>query len=181
MLTQLFKSITFWLALAGLAILAGLVNATTGKPPQPPALAPPAEKPWQQGIGASGIVESMRENTQVGVSLPGLVRELPVKVWDEVRQGDVLLQLDDRELRARLITQEAELALREAELAKARGQHARLAKLSSAALAREELDQRADEIPVAEAAAAQAAAAIRQTQALLELYVIRAPLSGTIL
>jgi HlyD family secretion protein len=181
MISQLFKRVSFWLALVGFGILAALVNATTTKPSVPPPLSPPAEKPFPKGVGASGIIEAIRENTQVGVAVPGLVKELPVKVWDKVKAGDVLIKLDDREVRAKLTTQKAELVLREAELARARRQHERFAKLSTATLAREDLDKRADEIPVAEAAVANAQAAIRQTHELLDLYVVRAPVSGSIL
>lgn len=181
MLAQLFRRVTFWLAVSGFGILVALVNATTSKPPIPPPLSAPAENPFSKGIGASGIIEAIRENTNVGVPLPGLVLELPVKVWEKVAPGDVLIKLDGREVRAQLNTQEAELALREAELARARRQHDSLAKLSAAAVAREDIAKKADDVLVAEAAVANAQAAIRQTHELLERYVMRAPIGGTIL
>jgi RND family efflux transporter MFP subunit len=181
MLAQLLKRVSFWLSIFGFGVVVALVNATTAKPPIPPPLSAPAEKPFAKGVGASGIIEAIHENTQVGVPLPGLVTELPVKVWDRVKAGEVLIKLDDREVRAKLTTQEAELALREAELDRARRQHERLARLSTAAQVREDLDKRADEIPVSEAGVAHAQAAIRQTHELLDLYVVRAPISGSIL
>lgn len=181
MFPQIFKRITFWLAFCGFGVLVVLVRATTASSPMPPPLSPPAEKPFPKGIGASGIIEAIHENTQVGVPVAGLVKELPVRVWDKVKAGDVLLKLDDREMRARLITQQGELALREAELARARRQHERLARLSAAAQIKEDLEIRADEIPVAEAAVANAQTAIHQTHELLDLYIIRAPISGSIL
>lgn len=181
MLIQIFKRLTFWLALGGFVILVALVRATTSTPPMPPPLSPPAEKPFPKGIGASGIIEAIHENTQIGVPVAGLVKDLPVKVWDKVKAGDVLLKLDDREMRAKLITQQGELALREAELARARRQHERLTRLSAAAQIKEDLEKRADEIPVAEAAVANAQTSIHQTHELLDLYIIRAPISGSIL
>lgn len=181
MFAQLSKRVTFWLAVFGLVILVALVNATTSKPPVPPPLSVPAENPFSRGIGASGIIEAIRENTNVGVPLPGLVMELPVKVWDKVNPGDVLIKLDDREVRAQLITQQTELALREAELARARRQHDSLAKLNTVAVAREDIAIKADDVLVAEAALANARAAIRQTHELLERYVMRAPIGGNIL
>lgn len=181
MLSQILKRATFWLALAGFGVLAALVNATTTRAPVPPPLFPAAEKPFARGIGASGLIESMRENTQIGVPLPGLVMEVAVKVRDRVQSGDLLLRLDDREMRAQLITRQTELALREAELSRARRQHGRLSGLNPAAFAREELEKRADEIPVAEAAVAHAQAGIRQTHELLDRCLVRAPISGSIL
>lgn len=181
MFLQISKRVTFWLALCGFSILVVLVKATTAKTPVPPPLSPPADKPFSKGVGASGIIEAIRENTNVGVPLPGLVTELPVKVWGKVKPGDVLIKLDDREVRSQLTTQQAELALREAELARARRQYERLSKLSSAAMVKEDVDKRADEIPVVEAAVANAQAVIRQTHELLDRYMVRAPISGSIL
>lgn len=181
MFSQLFKRITFWLALLGLGILAVLVNATTSHQPVPPPLLEPSENPFSKGIGASGIIEAIHENTRIGVPLPGLVVEVPVKVWRKVKPGDVLLRLDDREMRARLMTQRAELTLREAELARARRQHDRFAKIDRDVIAREELEKRADELPVAEAAVENAKAAIRETNELLDRCIVRSPIEGTVL
>lgn len=113
--------------------------------------------------------------------MPGLVLELPVKVWDKVKPGDVLVKLDNREVRAQLNTQQAELALRESELARARRQHDSLARMSTGAVALEDVAMKADDVLVAEAAVASAKAAIRQTHELLERYVMRAPIAGSIL
>ena len=52
----------------------------------PPPLAPPA-KPFAKAIGASGLVEARRENTLVGVPVPGLVKSVKVAVWDRVQPG----------------------------------------------------------------------------------------------
>lgn len=181
MTSQLFKRVSFWLAFLGFGILAALVNATTSKPPIPPPLSPPAEKPFPKGIGASGIIEAIRENTSVGVPLPGLVTELPAKVREKVKPGDVLIKLDDREMRSQLTSQQAELALREAELSRARRQYHSLAKMNIATVAREDISIKADDVLVAEAAVANAHAVIRQTHELLDRFIVRAPIGGTIL
>lgn len=181
MLLQIFKRFSFWLALGGFILLLGLVWSTTTRPLIPGPLLPPAQKPYEHGLGASGIIEAIHENTNIGTALPGLVMELPVKVWDKVKPGDVLLKLDDREVRALLLTQRAELDLRGAELIRARRQHERLSRVNSAAIVREEVEKKADDIPVAEAAVAAAEAALHHTREMLDRYIVRAPIHGSVL
>ena len=89
--------------------------------PKPPPPVEPARNPFGRGIAAAGIVESRSENIAIGSALPGLVLEVfvPVdKVGAEVATGDPLFRVDDRQLRARLSLQQAELAAAEAQLAK---------------------------------------------------------------
>jgi HlyD family secretion protein len=178
----IFKRLTFWLALAGLTGLIFFVRANTAVAPMPQPLSPPPEKPFATGIGASGIVEALSENTSVGVPFPALVTEVKVKVWQQVGEGDELLRLDDRELAAQLITERAELALREAEMRRAQRQYDRMAKIGvGAAVAQEDLEKREDDLSVAKAAVAKAQAAISSTERLLQRFIVRAPISGTIL
>ena len=124
-MTLIFRRLTFWLALAGMIALGLFVKANTTIPPMPELLVAPAEKPFTHGIGASGIVEALRENTSIGVPMAALVNEVAVKVWQKVTKGEVLLQLDDRELRAQLTSLRAEQQLREAEMQRAQRQYER--------------------------------------------------------
>lgn len=178
----LLKRFTFWLALLGLASLALFVRANTRIDPIPdPPVAPP-EKPFSKGIGASGIIEAIRENTNIGVPLPSLVTEVKVEVWNRVEVGDPLIILDDRELAARLVTENAELELRRAELRRAERQYARFVRIGKGpAVADQEFDRREDDLLVAEAHLARAQSSIDSTELLLERFIVRAPISGTIL
>ena len=180
----LFRKVSFWLALAGLVFAGQLIlrlRANLTEPIPAPPVAPPA-KPFTSGIAASGLVEARRENTLVGVPVSGLVVELPVKVWDRVTAGTPLLRLDDRELRALLLTQRANVGVAEANLQRARTPLARIVRLHDAGVAADDdLDARRNEVAVAEAQLAAARAVVAQTEALLERLVVRAPISGTIL
>jgi HlyD family secretion protein len=178
----IFRRMTFWIALVGLAGLVFFVRANTSVPPMPQPLSPPPEKPFSRGIGASGIVESLRENTHVGVPFSALVSEVKVQVWQQVAAGDELLRLDDRELAASLETERAELALRDAELRRARRLFERYEKISAtSAISREDLEKREDDMHIAAAQVGKARAAITATERLLERHIVRSPISGTVL
>lgn len=180
----LFRKLSFWFALAGLCLAGSLILRLRGglnEPVLPPPVPPPA-KPFASGIAASGIVEARRENTLVGVPASGLVTHVHVKVWDRVDAGAALLQLDDRDLRAQLRTQQANVGVAEAALQRARTPLARVERLHAAGVAPDDdLDARRNDFAVAEAQLAAARAAVAQTEALIDRLTVRAPIAGTIL
>lgn len=180
----IFRKITFWLALLGvvacgiliLQLRAGLVE------PVPPPPITPATKPYPKCIGAAGLVEARRENTSVGVPSPGLITTVHVKVWDKVEAGQPLLTLDDRDLRAALAPQRAQVAVAEATLQRLQDQLARLEAVGDTrAVSAEEIKLRRSDVAVAKAQLDAARAAVSQTEALLARLVVRAPIAGTIL
>lgn len=180
----IFRKISFWLALLGVIGAASLVIRLRGAllEPVPPPPVPPPTKPFARGIGASGLVESIRENTLVGVPQPALVTGVKVNVWDRVEAGQPLLQLDDRELRAQLGTQRAQVAVAEAALQRLRDQLARLEGVGDArAVSAEEIKTRRSDVAVAAAQLEAARAVFAQAEALLERLTIRAPIAGTVL
>jgi multidrug resistance efflux pump len=94
-------------------------------------------------------VESRSENIAIGSALPGVVLEVYVpvdEVGKQVQAGDPLFRVDDRQLKARLAFQQANLAAAEA----------RLAKLDNM--------PRPEEIPPAEARVKAAEAAVWRTK-----------------
>jgi multidrug efflux pump subunit AcrA (membrane-fusion protein) len=89
--------------------------------PKPPPPAQPARSPFGQTIAGSGVVESRSENIAIGSALPGVVLEVYVpvdEVGKQVQAGDPLFRVDDRQLKAQLTFQQANLAAAEAKLAK---------------------------------------------------------------
>src|SRR6516165_5381775 len=77
---------------------------------------------WIDSIAASGIIEAQTENIAVGTPLPGIVTQVKVRVGQKVKAGDALFCLDDRELRADLRCQEANLHAAQAQLARLENQ-----------------------------------------------------------
>lgn len=164
-------------------------------PIPPPPVAPPA-KPFAKGVAATGILEAADENVSIGTPMPGLVTKVMVKVWDKVQTGQELMQLDDRELRAQLIGQEASIAVNQANLDIALAQLAKvqdmLDRLKSVtdqrAITQDDLRNRTNDVIVSKAQAAQAKAqldaahaAVKQTKLLTERLTVRAPRAGSIL
>ncbi len=177
-----FRKISFYLALLGIsAAVALVIRLRANEPVLPPPVAPPV-KPASCPIAASGLVEARRENTNIGVPVPGLVTEVLVEVWDRVEAGQPLLKLDDRELHALLSTQQANVAVAEATLRRAQAQSQRLQRLiAQRAVSEEEVETRGNDAAIAEAQVAAARASVAQTQTLLDRLVVRSPIAGTIL
>jgi HlyD family secretion protein len=116
------------------------------EPPSPP---PAAAFPNQ--VGAVGLVEASSENIAVSLPVPGLVTSVRVKAGDNVRKGQVLFVLDDRDLRA-------ELALRQS-----------TAELAGVKLSRLEASPRPEEIPPAEARVREAQAQLSDAETQLRM------------
>jgi HlyD family secretion protein len=178
----LFRKLSLWFALLGFVGLALVVLRTTAEPAMPALPAPGPAKPPGPAIGAVGLVESFRENTRVGPPVAGVVTAVHVKVWDEVKAGDVLFQLDDRELQSQLRQITAEIAVRAAELDRARRLQARTEQLRRAgSISLEEAETREDDLAIATGRLAAARATLGQTEAALSLRTVRAPRAGTVL
>jgi len=179
---MLLRKPSLWAALLGVVFVIYMVRKTTSVEPMPALPSQAAQKPSVRVIAAAGMVEALRENTSIGVPEGAMVKEVFVKVWDKVEAGAPLLQLDDRELQAQLITQQTDVRVREAELAKARRQDERAESLrASQGVSQDEADSRRDEFAVAQARLESARAMVAQTEALIGRLTIRAPIRGTIL
>lgn len=192
----MFRRISFYLALGGIAF--ALTVMRKQKPFEPPAepLVQPASAPYADAIGARGIIESVNENIRISPIVPGLVARIPVRVGDQVKQGDVLIELDSREADAQVRVQEANVGaisaqLREAEvsLADREDQWARVLQLGENRVVSVDEKQRTQfalrgaqsrlESKKAELAAAQSL--LDRARVQRELLVVRAPQVGTVL
>jgi multidrug efflux pump subunit AcrA (membrane-fusion protein) len=89
--------------LQGLAVIAltfaviHMVSAYQTVPKLSPPNEPPSS-PFVKTLAGSGMVEPQTENISIGANVPGIVREVLVKVGDEVKFGDVLFRLDERQM-----------------------------------------------------------------------------------
>ncbi len=189
---------TFALAIAGVISMTLVMQSIHGKDDAeiaPPPVSPPG-KPYAGGVAATGILEAFSENVAIGVPSPGLVTDMKVKVWDKVKKGDPLFMLDDRELRAAHLKQQAAINVNQAQLDITRAQLVKvqdmLDRLKSVtdqrAISQDDLKNRSNDVAVAKAevtaAEAQlesAKADVKQTELLIERLTVRAPQAGTIL
>lgn len=106
---MIFKRFSFYLAILGIAGGVFLVLKQREKPPVPPPLAEPTRSPYKDFVAATGIIEAKRENVSIATPRPGLITKVYVEVGSTVTNGQPLLQLDDREAKARLESLRAQL------------------------------------------------------------------------
>lgn len=193
---MIFKRLSFYLALAGLVGGFLLVKKLRFNPPPPPPLVEPARSPYTNSLAATGIIEATRENVKIGAIKAGLIQKVLVQVGSKVKTGDPLLQLDDREARARLETARSQLKVLEANLAMEKiqaadvaDQFARVEKLAKENVAseeervRKEFAVQASKARVAkiEADITAAQSEIKSAEVSLEILTVRAPRDGAIL
>jgi len=196
----MFKRFFFWLILA-IAVIGALSAirlvilsrkvATAAAP-----LNEPPRTPFANTIGGRGLVESLDENVRVAPALAGLVAKVHVEVGHEVKNGDVLLELDQRESAAMVAAQEAEIAaLRtevkevEVNLADKRDQWTRMEKLLASKVASEDEKQRLlfaaqameSRLESTKAKVESASAQLLRFKVQLDLLTVRAPRDGQIL
>ncbi|HVS39682.1 MAG TPA: efflux RND transporter periplasmic adaptor subunit [Gemmataceae bacterium] len=185
---------------AGLLVFAVLhVVRAQQTPPKPPPPLEPARTPFGATVAGAGIVEPANEasgtsTVSVGSQQAGVVVRVPVQIGQEVKAGDVLVEIDPRVYQAQVSQRAASLSSAQAALVQAQTQK-HLADdtlqrdvASPAATTNQQIvqDRDADEtataaIKVAEANIELAKANLQEAQANLDLCTVRAPSDGTIL
>ena len=139
-----------------------------------------APKPIPQSSEFVATIRSLRSTT-IQPQVEGLVTQIFVKAGDRVRAGQPLLQIDPDRQQAAVTSMESQRASREADLAYATQQVARLRKLLEAgAVSQAELDQAEAAYKNAEAQLAAVRSQIRETQVQLQYYRVTAPAAGIV-
>ena len=192
----MFKRASVYLAIAGLIAAVLLVKQLRHVEPPPPPLKEPTHAPFAESIGARGIIESVDENVRIAPAVAALVTKVNVKVGDDVKAGDMLLEQDARDASAVVAAQEAQIATLRAQheeaqivLADKKDSWDRMEKLSENKVS--SLDERQRSrfaAQLATAALARVTAELHAAEAQLgrartqlDLLTIKAPRDGTIL
>jgi len=98
--------------IAGIKVLM-IMHMLAGMKPPPPAVVSTAKasyQEWQPQLRAVGTLRAAR-GADLALDIAGLVTHVNVKSGDDVKQGQVLLQLRDTEDVAQLVQLQAQLAL----------------------------------------------------------------------
>lgn len=179
---MIFKRFSFYLSIAGILLAIYLVGIIQ-KPEQTRQMArEPAINPFENTIATSGIIESSDRNIAIGSPQAGIVNQIYVKVADHVKEGDPLFQIDPRELDARILTQEANVKVSEANLVRLKDQLGRLKSVSDPrAVSQEDVKTRENDVLVSEMQLLAAKAQVEETKRLIERLTVKAPKNGTIL
>ena len=101
------KRLSIWLALAGVGFSVWVLIGASKTEPMPTPISEPPRSPYEQTVAASGIIEAVNENVRIAPPIAGLITKMFVVVGDQVTEQAPLFQLDDRDLRAQLLTREA--------------------------------------------------------------------------
>ena len=161
------------LAVLGLiALIAGIkvlmiMKMISGQKPPPPAVVSTAKttyQEWQPQLRAVGTLRAAR-GADLALDIAGLVTHVNVQSGDEVKQGQVLLQLRDAEDVASLLQLQAAAALAEVTFERVKRE------LAVQVIARADYDQAAADLKVKQAAVAQQQVNVAKKQ-------LRAPFAG---
>lgn len=104
------------LSIAGVCLAVYTVSAQSKPPQVMPPVANPASAPFAANVPGAGLVEPSTEFISIGTHTAGVVAKVFVKANDEVKAGDPLFQIDDRQVRAELASRMAAVDVAEAEL-----------------------------------------------------------------
>lgn len=146
-----------------------------------PLVTPPATS-YSAQVAGIGVVEPKSEIINLGVELPGVVRQVQVAVGDEVKRGVPLFTLDQREVDAQIATLEATLAASRVQAADAHMQYALIASVKDKrAVARDEVNRRQFAKQLAQARVKEIEAQLQQAKITKQRLMIVAPIDGRVL
>jgi HlyD family secretion protein len=196
------KLLRWGLPLLAIVLAASAVRfIATGRPAQTPVAAKqtPASQPTEAvangTVAGAGVVEPSSELVAIGAPVASIVKSVNVRVGDNVKPGDILFTLDDRQLSAEVRAREAVLNLSRQNLRTIEVETAeRLASLKlyesigdPRATTKEEMTRRRFAVQNAEARLAaskaeidQAAAQLEQSRTQMKLLTVRAPSTSTV-
>lgn len=129
-------------------------------------------------VTANGEVEPNR-TVAVQSQVSGMLTRVAIAEGDEVKQGQLLFQIDPRPFRAEVDRVQATLARDQATLTRARGDSTRFAALAKDGyVTRQQLDQTFAEASALAATVAAGTASLEAARIALENTTVRAPISG---
>lgn len=132
-------------------------------------------------VSAPGIVRPLTE-VQISSSINGIVQQLMVKEGQEVKKGDLLLQIDPSEYRAQVRRAQAGLEVAQANLQQARSQWKRAEQLyKSKLISEQEYESARTNHLLSQAQLKESKANLEQTLEQLQKTRITSPIEGTVI
>lgn len=163
--------------LLALQLVFGRETANAKTPP----INPPSS-PYQTTVAGIGVIEPRSEMLALGTDVSGIVRAVPVVVGAQVKPGDLLFALDQRDIDAQIKTLQAALVAAQVQAQDAAAQFASINAVQDArAVAKDDVNKRRYASEYAKAHAEEIAAQLEQSRVMKERMNIRAPIAGQIL
>lgn len=151
-------------------------------PEQKVPIIPPPMGSYIQNIAGIGVIEPKSELISLGVELPGVVREVLVKVGDHVAKDAPLFRLDQRDIDAQISVLEKSLAASKIQAQDASEQFSIVNSISDKrAVAKDEFNKRKFGKAYSEARVEEIKAQLAQAKITKERLTIKAPINGEIL
>jgi RND family efflux transporter MFP subunit len=130
---------------------------------------------------ATGTIRAVHE-TSIGSKILARVVEVHLKAGEKVREGDVLIRLDDTDLRAKLEQARADVASAEARRTQAAADERRYANLvKTKTVSQQDYDRAVADLKKAEADLLRAQAGVNGVQSDLDCATIRAPFDAVVI
>jgi len=173
-----------FLALIGLLI--GIADIMYGNQPSKIQAKPilTMKPPFKAYIAGTGMIEAESTNIPIGSTVSGVVAKVYVKVGQNVKAGDVLFSIDDRDIQAKFITAKAKVEAVQTTLAKAKHQF-RIAKdlkaVSPQMISKKAYQDHMDDVTHAKAMVSLAQAEVLRLKKESERYTVHALINGRIL
>jgi len=146
----------------------------------PFATAPVEYRPVDAGYTAEAVVEAGRQST-IAAQVAGRILELRWDAGDTVKQGQLLVRIDDSESRPNIAGNQAQVAQAEANLVNAQAQYERSQKLvAKKFVSQSSVDQARASLDAAQAQVAAAKAGVAQASATNKFSSIYAPFTGVV-
>jgi HlyD family secretion protein len=179
---MIFKYVLPILAIVGFGVAAVIVLEGNRTPPVVQPQSAPVNSPFTSYVYGTGIVEASTENIAIGTPASGIVTAIYVKWNDQVKKGDPLFKIDDRDLQAQLPLAMARVKEAEANLAKQKHRLSVGERLEpNVSISAEEMANRRFDVGINDAALASANAQVEQIKSEINRRTIRALVSGRIL
>lgn len=170
-----------YLALVGIIFALVAVFGRAEPKVKVPLVAPPKSE-YSQSVAGIGIIEPKSELISIGVEIPGVVRDVAVKVGDNVKKNSVLFALDQRDIDAQILTLQSNLKASKVQAADASAQFAIVNGMKDKrAVAKDDFNRRKFAKELALVRIEEIKAQLNQAKITKDRLVIKAPMEGQVL
>lgn len=169
--------------IAGAGIIFALISVLSRPAAEEhkPLIMPPSST-FDRTIAGIGVIEPSSEIISIGTELSGVVREVDVKVGDNVQKSAPLFSLDQRDIDAQIAILESSHEVAKAQLADAEAQYAIVSGIKDKrAVAKDDYNRRKYARQIATARIQEIQAQINQAKTTKERMNVKAPIPGQIL
>lgn len=168
-------------AAAGLTFALVSVLSRDSAPAKEPVITPPVSQ-YANSVAGIGVVEPSSEVISIGTELPGVVRNVHVRVGDKVTAGTPLFTLDERDINAHIAMLEASLEAASVQVEDTAAQYATVRDISDKrAVARDDYNRRKFAHQLAIARKEEMETQLQQTKTTKERLTVTAPVNGEVL